>query len=365
MYLIFNRAVYNIAPFLYSLKEVNKIFFLTFNSKIYNKHYTCYSQSHEKQQSGAWKVLFFGTDEFAVESLKVLYNKYRSKELERLEIVTVNQKKENSVTKYAKENKIIVNKWPVEINKSEFHIGIVVSFGHLIPSKIINAFPLGMLNVHSSLLPRWRGAAPIIHALINGDSKTGVTIMKIMPKKFDIGEIILQKAIDIDEHETLPELYTKLAKLGANLLKETFENLFELLKSARPQDEENVTYAPKITSKISLVNWNKMSATNVYNLHRALVGLYPLTTSFQNAKIKLFDVHKIESESIVTELERAEPGTVIYSKNNNALIIKCKENTFVSAKQITIQGKRTMSALNFCNGYISGRNRTKILFTSM
>lgn len=66
----------------------------------------------------------------------------RSKELERLEIVTVNQKKENPVTKYAKENKIIVNKWPVEINKSEFHIGIVVSFGHLIPTKIINAFPL-------------------------------------------------------------------------------------------------------------------------------------------------------------------------------------------------------------------------------
>lgn len=75
MYLIFSRAVYNTAPFLYSLKEVNKIFLLTFNSKIYNKHYTCYSQSHEKQQSGAWKVLFFGTDEFAVESLKVLYSK--------------------------------------------------------------------------------------------------------------------------------------------------------------------------------------------------------------------------------------------------------------------------------------------------
>lgn len=75
MYLIFSRAVYNTAPFLYSLKEVNKIFLLTCNSKIYNKHYTCYRQSHEKRQSGAWKVLFFGTDEFAVESLKVLYSK--------------------------------------------------------------------------------------------------------------------------------------------------------------------------------------------------------------------------------------------------------------------------------------------------
>lgn len=236
-----------------------------------------------------------------------------------------------------KKNKIIIHKWPVEINKSEFHIGIVVSFGHLIPSTIINAFPLGMLNVHGSLLPRWRGAAPIIHTLINGDLKTGVTIMKIMPKKFDIGEIVLQKQIDIDEHETMPKLYTKLAKLGGNLLKETFENLLELLQFAKPQDETNITYAPKITSKISLINWNKMSATNVYNLHRALLGLYDLTTSFQNVKIKLLDIQKIESKIIATKLKEENTGVAIYSKKNNALIIKCKENSFVSVKKITVQ----------------------------
>ncbi|KAG6801460.1 methionyl-tRNA formyltransferase, mitochondrial [Apis mellifera caucasica] len=336
MYIILSRTVYNTTQFLCSFKGINKIFLVTFNLKVYNKYYTFYNKSHILQNN-SWKVLFFGTDEFAVESLKILYDKYESKELERLEIVTNYKIKENPVVKYAKKNKIIIHKWPVEINKSEFHIGIVVSFGHLIPSTIINAFPLGMLNVHGSLLPRWRGAAPIIHTLINGDLKTGVTIMKIMPKKFDIGEIVLQKQIDIDEHETMPKLYTKLAKLGGNLLKETFENLLELLQFAKPQDETNITYAPKITSKISLINWNKMSATNVYNLHRALLGLYDLTTSFQNVKIKLLDIQKIESKIIATKLKEENTGVAIYSKKNNALIIKCKENSFVSVKKITVQ----------------------------
>ncbi|KAF3429378.1 hypothetical protein E2986_03187 [Frieseomelitta varia] len=361
MYLIFSYAVHNVTSILCSLKNVNKTFPLTFSPKIYNKHYNYFNQLRTISQNNAWKVLFFGTDEFAVESLKV----FKFKELQRLEIVTVNQKRDNPVTKYAKQNKIIVNKWPIEVNKSEFHIGVVVSFGHLIPSKIINAFPLGMINVHGSLLPRWRGAAPIIHTLINGDSQTGVTIMKIMPKKFDVGEIILQKQIDIDEHEIMPDLYAKLAKLGANLLEELFENLLELLQSARPQNEENITYAPKVTSNISLINWNEMSATNVYNLHRALFGLYALTTLYQNVKVKLFDIQKIKAESIATQLEGEKPGIVIYNKKNKVLIIKCKENTFVSAKKITIQGKRTMSALDFYNGFMSGKNKTKILFTSI
>ncbi|XP_017790874.1 PREDICTED: methionyl-tRNA formyltransferase, mitochondrial, partial [Habropoda laboriosa] len=274
---------------------------------IHNKNCASYTEPHIISQNRPWKVLFFGTDEFAVESLKTLHKKYDSKVLQRLEVVTTDKKKETPVMKYAKQNKLIVHKWPIEINVSEFHIGILVSFGHLIPSKIINAFPLGILNVHGSLLPRWRGAAPIIHTLISGDSQTGITIMKIKPKKFDIGEIVLQKQIDIDEHETLPELHMKLAKLGANLLGETFENLLELLQSAKPQNETNVTYAPKVTSKSSLINWNEMSATIIYNLYRALLGLYPLTTTCQNAKIKLFDIQKFEPASIGTKFEGEIP----------------------------------------------------------
>ncbi|XP_017755720.1 PREDICTED: methionyl-tRNA formyltransferase, mitochondrial [Eufriesea mexicana] len=337
MHPIFNQTIYNLSLSLYLLKKINKQFFITFYSSTCIK---CYSESNIISQSSPWKVLFFGTDEFSVESLKTLHKKYKVKEIERLEVVTINNKKENAVTKYAKQNKIVVNKWPIEVNKSEFHIGIVISFGHLIPSKIINAFPLGMLNVHGSLLPRWRGASPIIYALINGDSQTGVTILKIKPKIFDVGEIILQKQVDIDEHETMPELYIKLAKLAASLLEKTFENLLESLKYARPQDETNATYAPKVSLKISLINWNEMSASNVYNLHRALLSLYPLSTSFQNVKIKLLDIQKIETNWIVRNFEGEKPGTAIYDKKYSALVIKCKEG-FVSVKKIIVQGSQS------------------------
>ncbi|CAL7940104.1 unnamed protein product [Xylocopa violacea] len=331
--LIFNYT--DITKFLCILKKLNKRFLETFNPKIYHKN------SYTVLQNKQWKVLFFGTDEFSVESLKILCNKYESKVLQRLEVVTTQQVQKNAVTKYAEENKIIINKWPIEVNKCEFDIGIVVSFGHLIPHKIIEAFPLGMINVHGSLLPRWRGAAPIIYTLMNGDSQAGVTLMKIKPKKFDIGEIILQKQINIDENETLPELTTKLAKLGANLLEKIFENLPSFLQSAKPQDDTNATYAPKVTPQISLIKWNEMCAKNVHDLHRALLGLLPLTSSYENKKIKLRDVKKIESGSIPKMFEGELPGTAIYHKKSKTLIIKCKDESFVSVKKITVQGSQS------------------------
>lgn len=300
-----NLTVSKSSQHLHTLKELKKIFSLS--NKTTHK-YVWNRKSHTIPQSGLWDVLFFGTDKFSLESLKILHNMCKSKVLQQLEVVTVNKGKENEITKYAKENDIIIHKWSPEINVSKFHIGIVVSFGHLIPFNIINSFPLGMLNVHASLLPRWRGAAPIVYTLMNGDLKTGITIMKIMPNKFDIGDIVLQKQIDISEHETLPELYAKLAKLGANLLENVFEDLPQLLQSAKSQNKTNITYAPKVTSKLALINWNEMSAKNIYDLHRALLGLYPLTTIFQDATIKLCDIKKIE-ESIPTKLKEEMPGS--------------------------------------------------------
>ncbi|XP_017885771.1 methionyl-tRNA formyltransferase, mitochondrial [Ceratina calcarata] len=358
--LIFKQ--HNIAQFLPTLKELNETFRPTFHLRIRNKRYIICRKSHTTSQN-SWKVLFFGSDEFAVESLKALHKKYKSKVLQRLEVVTAEQNRDNPVMKYAKQNKIVVNNWPVNVNKLEFHIGVVVSFGHLISSEIINAFPMGMINVHGSLLPRWRGAAPIIHSIMNGDSKTGITIMKIKPKKFDIGEIVLQKEIDIGQNETQPELSKKLAELGASTLEEMFQDLPLSLQSAKPQDPTKVTYAPKITSKTSVVDWNEMSATRVYNLQRALFGLHPIRTSFNDLKIKLFNMQTVESELVAKQFEGDAPGTVMYNKTIDALIVKCKEESFVSVKKITVVGKRTMSARDFYNGFLSGRKQIKVLFS--
>lgn len=99
-----------------------------------------------------------------------------------------------------------------------------------------------MLNVHASLLPRWRGAAPIIYAIANGDQQTGVSIMKIQPKKFDCGEILLQKIIDIPNDIKMPELYAQLASLGAETLVKSLNDLTNLLENCSKQTEEGVTF---------------------------------------------------------------------------------------------------------------------------
>ncbi|XP_076238450.1 methionyl-tRNA formyltransferase, mitochondrial isoform X2 [Calliopsis andreniformis] len=301
---------YSVRPrtyFLCTLRTCKKALLPTITVKIQNKYSTC-QKKHQIPKNGPWNVLFFGTDEFAVESLKTLYSKYESKVLTRLEVVTTCRGK--AVSKYATQKGININKWPLENSISNFHIGIVVSFGHMIPTTIINSFPLGMLNVHGSLLPRWRGAAPIVYSLLNGDQQTGITIMKILPKKFDIGDIVLQKQIDINENDTFPDLYIRLAKLGAELLGDTFNNLPELLASAKPQDNTNVTYAPKITSKIAIVKWNEMTAKNVYDLYRALIGLCTLVTTFQDKRVKLHHIENIE-EPIATKLEGATPAATV------------------------------------------------------
>ena len=357
----FNFVALRITPFFCTLKKCKKTLLSTVKATVHNQYHAGTRESHGTPRNGPWNVLFFGTDEFAVESLKVLYNKYESRALQRLEVVTARKKKENAVIKYARKKGIVINEWPLEINVSQFHIGIVVSFGHMIPLNVINAFPLGMLNVHGSMLPRWRGAAPIIYSLMNGDQQTGITITKIMPKKFDIGKIVLQKETGIGDHETLPELYSRLAKLGANLLMETFENLPELLESATPQNEENVTYAPKITSEIAVIKWNEMSAKNVYDLHRALLGLFPLTAKFQDTKIKLHDVKNI-GEPIAAILKLEPPGVSVYDKKSEALIIKCKGESCISVKEVVFRGK-CMNAQDFYNGFIAGRNKTKTAFS--
>ncbi|XP_024945331.1 methionyl-tRNA formyltransferase, mitochondrial isoform X2 [Cephus cinctus] len=314
---------------------------------------------HTSSNNGPWSVLFFGTDEFALESLKKLHAKYRSKKLlHRLEVVTAYKGKENAVQRYANLHSIPIHHWPLKINTSEFHIGLVVSFGHLIPSDIIHSFPLGMLNVHASLLPRWRGAAPIIYSLMHGDTQTGITIMNIMPKKFDVGAIIAQQKVDIHPDETMPELYKKLSCMGADLLVSTVEQLPKVLTFGKPQGDT----APKVSSKISLVKWSEMTAKDVYNLQRAITGLYPLTTKFQDITIKILNIKVLEKQTQAYSSSHSSPGSVIYDKKNDILAVCCRDNTWVSIEKLVVPGRQPMSARDFNNGFISKHKNFETYF---
>ncbi|XP_072764719.1 methionyl-tRNA formyltransferase, mitochondrial isoform X2 [Anoplolepis gracilipes] len=221
-----------------------------------------------------------------------------------------------------------------------------------------------MLNIHASLLPRWRGAAPIIYSLINGDAQTGITIMKIMPEKFDIGEIVVQKKLDIHPDETLPELHDKLAKMGANILIDVIGKLPKILSFSKSQEKTGITYAPKITSKISLVKWDEKTAKNVYDLHRGLLGLYPLTTKFGDKTIKLFDVQQTSRPISGTNAENDVPGLVRFDQKSSALIVTCKGPSWILVKKVTMTGHSPMNAMDFRNGFMQGKMKEKIFFQS-
>ncbi|XP_065156229.1 methionyl-tRNA formyltransferase, mitochondrial isoform X2 [Atheta coriaria] len=235
-----------------------------------------------------WDVLFFGTDNFSLESLKTLHKsslEKTSQVIRKLEVVTTSNN--SYVKKYAEHHQIPIHNWPLhspEETCKQFLVGVVVSFGNLIPKHIIEAFPLGMINVHASLLPRWRGAAPIIHALAAGDTKTGITIMKIRPHKFDIGEIIHQEEISIDEQIKMPELHDSLAKIGAKNLLDVLKHSPSILETARIQDSHIATLAPRINSKMADIDFTQQKAKDLYNLSRALTGVYPLVTSYKAQK---------------------------------------------------------------------------------
>ncbi|XP_011865966.1 PREDICTED: methionyl-tRNA formyltransferase, mitochondrial isoform X2 [Vollenhovia emeryi] len=309
-------------------------------------HHVRKRRSHSFPPGGPWSVLFFGNN--SLESLRSLYNEYKAEKLCRLEVVSVCSKK-NDVIQFAKEKGLVVNEWPLANNPRDFHIGIVVGFGHLIPLDIINSFPLGMLNIHTSLLPRWRGAAPEAYALMNGDTQTGVTLMKVA-KTFDTGDIVTQEKIDIHADETLPELKMKLAELGANVLIDAMGKLPQVLSSSRPQGKLGITYAPKITLKISVVNWDEMTAKNVYDLQRALLGRYPLKTKFDGTNIKLLDVRPTSKS--VDEKNADVPGRVTFDRENKVLVVTCKGPSWISVSKVIVESHSAMSATSFANGYL-------------
>ncbi|PNF23984.1 hypothetical protein B7P43_G09285 [Cryptotermes secundus] len=140
--------------------------------------------SNNKELGKPWRVLFFGTDDFSLPSLKMLFRELQDGGfVKQLAVVTSLKAKKNPVRDFAVAAELAAFNWPFHAVPGDFDVGLVSSFGHLISKSIIESFPLGILNVHASLLPRWRGAAPIFYAILNGDSETGVTIMQVKAHK--------------------------------------------------------------------------------------------------------------------------------------------------------------------------------------
>lgn len=217
-----------------------------------------------------------------------------------------------------------------------------------------------MINVHGSLLPRWRGAAPIIHALMAGDAETGVSIMRIKPNKFDIGEILAQRRISIDSGTLMPQLHDNLAHMGATLLMECLSNIEESLVQAKSQSTLGVTYAPKVDKKPELVRWHEQTAMEIFNLYRAFFSFKSLVTNWQEIPMKLISIsiREVTSSNQLNVLQDKMPGSFLFHKQERCLIVKCAQDTFLNVLSIGIEGRRIMSALDFYNGFIRKRPKS-------
>ncbi|XP_074863228.1 methionyl-tRNA formyltransferase, mitochondrial isoform X2 [Carettochelys insculpta] len=308
-----------------------------------------------------WRVLFFGTDDFAVESLRALEATREPREepplVDRLEVVTLPSPLPRGlpVRNCARQLQLPAHDWPETGPRGQFDVGVVASFGRLLSEDLILQFPYGVLNVHPSYLPRWRGPAPIVHTVLHGDTVTGVTIMQIKPTRFDIGPIIKQEEFAVPSQCTAKELEVMLSKLGANMLISVLKNLPESLKNKKEQAHEGVTFAPKVTVAMSFIKWEEQTPEQLLRLHRAIGAIIPLQTQWMGNTVKLLDfveVHNIHGfDDKLFNKREIVPGSVLYHKSSQILVVRCKGG-WVGFKTIIL--KKKLTAADFYNGKTDG-----------
>lgn len=220
-------------------------------------------------------------------------------------------------------------------------IMVVVAYGLLLPQSVLVAHRLGGINVHASLLPRWRGASPIQHAILAGDQETGVTIIQ-MDEGLDTGDILTQKSCLIREEDTAGDLYERLSSLGAELLIETLDKIELKTINAKKQEINLATYALKIQKKDAKLNWNQ-AAINLARQVRALNPPFVTFTYFKRRPIRIWQVEVLSGK---TELRA---GSLIQLDKNKLDI--ATGDGILGLYQLQLPGKRIQSARDFINGY--------------
>jgi methionyl-tRNA formyltransferase len=220
-------------------------------------------------------------------------------------------------------------------------VAVVVAYGRILPETFLQAFPKGAVNVHFSLLPKYRGAAPVNWAIVNGEEKSGVTTMK-MDVGLDTGDILMQRETEIESEENAVELMHKLSILGADLLSETLAMFDEL--TPQPQNNADATFAPIMKKEDGLIDWKK-TAREVSNQVR---GFQPFPTSYSYLQEKKMTVWKAET----FENEELEIGTAgrILSAKGDELVVSCGNDSALKILELQIEGKRRMSVRDFLNG---------------
>ncbi len=301
------------------------------------------------------RILFMGTPEFAVASLKRLVEDGH----EICGVFTQPDKPKNRGHKLAfspvKEYTItqgLVVYQPLKMRDGEAlgiveslspELIVVAAYGKILPEEILNAPPRGSINVHSSLLPKYRGAAPINWAILDGEAETGVSIM-YMAKELDAGDVILQKSTPIGPEENAQELTARLAELGAEALSETVAALQNGTASRTPQDESQQTYAAMLSKEMSPIDWTR-SAHAISCQVRGLIPWPCATTDVISGEaMKLYAVTETGEDT------KAHPG-VIVAAGKGGIDIACGDGKVLRVTELQAQGGKRMTAAAYLLGH--------------
>ena len=228
------------------------------------------------------------------------------------------------------------------IRQLEPDLIVVAAYGRILPQEILDYPRLGCVNVHSSLLPKYRGAAPINWAILNGEKETGVTIMHMAPA-LDAGDIIAQRATPIDPDETAEALYDRLARLGADLLAETLPRLADGTAPRTPQAEDQATLAPMLSRDLSPMDFTRPAQV----LHDQVRGLIPwpaATMDLNGVRCKVF------ATAVLGETTGKAPGSVIQA-DKKGLKLACGGGTVLGIQVLQAAGGRRMAAADYLRGH--------------
>lgn len=308
------------------------------------------------------RIIFAGTSDFAVPILERLIET-REQEI-KMVITQPDRRRGRGLKEVPSPVKELSLKYrlplaqPVSINDPAFQpvlekmapdLAVVAAYGQKLSARILSLPRFGWINIHPSLLPRYRGAAPVNYALWHGDTQTGVTIFR-MTEQMDAGPIISQRAVPINEEETAVELGHKLALVGRELLIETLQQFEDNKVSFKAQDESAVTYAPRLKKENGLINWTD-SAERIRNQVRAMQpwpGAYTFYKSPKQGNLKIA-IMRVETSEPAETSEKPTAGTVI--DLSVAGIVVTTGAGRLTLKELKPAGKRPMTAQAFINGY--------------
>ncbi len=307
------------------------------------------------------KIVFMGTPDFARDSLEAIYKDGH----EIIGVVTNPDKPKgrgmkmilSPVKEFAIEKNLKIYQpekvknnieFIEEIKKLNPDVICVVAYGKILPKEILDIPKYGCINVHGSLLPKYRGAAPIQWAVLNGDKLTGITTM-YMDEGMDTGDMILKEEVTIGENETTGELWERLSKIGGKLLVETLKKIEEGT-APREKQGENFTLAPMLDKSMAKIDWDNQTAEQIKNLVRGLNPIMGAYTFLDGKKIKFWKVKLATQDEIMAEgIEIIANGTVIVSHPKDGLFIKAK-NGIIKVLEIQGENAKRMSIQDFLRG---------------